>query len=433
MVFPFNSQTFRKNFSFFCFSASPLKRYGWPEIIGMVGILQYLLSLSIVIDPNIPLILLSIAGALVGMNTHHRFSSYKSPMALLIVGFFLSMAISTFFSVNIGKSFMLSMSFFPAVLIFFLIVELFNVEFGYLIFCIFTILSLIISTNALLAAYMANSGNPLSWVQEISNVYIVVPNDLVLVAILIPFSGVLAFKKTKSAVGVLAIISILMALSAVIIYQSRGGMVCSMVSIVCIVFLLSQRRLIEICTASAAFLLLVDWIQGFAIMDKLGNVWQSRLFIWIIGWEMFADALWLGHGPRAFGQLYLPYRNNLDLSDRILVDNRWMPWAHNLYLEVLVEQGIIGFLCLVLLMLFGFLTISKLLRNGIKDIRMLCVGVFASFASIVVAALFELSFIRHWFVILLFSVLGLIHALWYFNFVATEKFGLMANRYEAKG
>ena len=412
----FHAQTSGRNSGF---SASPirglLKEYGWSGTIGIVGILQYLFSLCIPIDPNIPLIVLSVSGALVGIDAHHRFSSYKSPMVLAIMALLLSTVISTLFSADITNSFVLSMSFFPAVLIFFLIVELFSVEFGYLMFFTFTILSLIISTNALLISCMANSENPLSWVQNISNPYIVVPNDLVLVSILTPFSVILTFKRARSAVGILAIVSILMALATVIVYESRGGMICSLISIACTAFLLFRRRLVEICTISAAFLMLIDWIQGFQIINKLENVWQSRLFIWIIGWNMFTDSLWFGHGPGTFGKLYLPYRNSLDLPSWILVDNRWMPWAHNLYLEILIEQGIIGFLCLVAMILFSFLTITKLLKNGTDDTRMLGAGIFACFVSIVVAALFELSFIRHWFVILLFSVLGLIHALWCFN------------------
>ena len=280
-----------------------------------------------------------------------------------------------------------------------------------MVFSIFSLLSLLISTTALLAFFTANSGGPLSWVKEISNVYVIVPNDLVLVSILIPFSVVLVFKKGKSAIGILAIVSIFLAMVVVIIYRSRIGMISSMTSIGCVILLLSRRRLIEILTASAIFLILVDWIQGFEIINKFENIWQSRLFIWIVGWEMFTDSFWLGQGPRTFGQLYFPYRNNLDLPGWILVDDRWMPWAHNLYLEILIEQGIIGFFCFVMVIIFSLLALLKVLKSEIENIRILGAGIFASFLSIIVAAFCELSFIRHWFVILLFSFLGLIHAL----------------------
>jgi putative inorganic carbon (HCO3(-)) transporter len=396
---------------------SPLdfRGYDWLKIIGAIGVLQYLFSLCITINPNIPLILLSISCAFVGNKSHQFSFSYKSVLILCIFGFFVSLVISSIFALDISKSLFLIFSYFPSILLFFLIVELFNISFCYLVFLSFTIISLIISSTSLIIYITSNSSNPQIWINEISNFYIVVPNDLVIVSILIPYSTVLALKKPKSVVGMISIISILAALASVVIYKSRTGMVCSLVSISCVVLFLSRRRLVDIGIASVAFLILVDWVQGFEIINKVERIWQSRLFIWITGLAMFTDSPWLGHGPRSFGQLYLPYRNSLNLPDWILVDNRWMPWAHNLYLEIMVEQGLIGILCFLGMIIFGFLSILQSLRNGMGDIRILSAGVFASFMSIVVAAFFELTFIRHYFIVIFFSVFALIHAISCFN------------------
>jgi O-antigen ligase len=411
----FHSKTFGMNCNCPGLSVSPigvlLKGCGWPEIFGMIGVLQYLFSLSIPINSNIPLIILSISGVFVALSANHCFSSYKSPLILSIIAFLLSVVVSSLFSMNIEKSFILSMSFFPAMLVFFLIIEVFNINFAYLISGIFSLLSLVISTSALVVFFIANSGGPLFWVKEISNVYMIVPNDLVLVSVLIPFSFVLLFKGGGSPFGIIPIISILTSMAAVIIYESRIGIVAAIISIFCVVLILFKQRLTEIFLASTSLLILVDWIHGFQIINKFENIWQSRIFIWIVGWEMFADSFLVGQGPHTFGQLYFQYRNDLDLPKWILVDERWMPWAHNLYLEILIEQGIIGFLCFGIVIVSAFLTLSRLLKTQIGDVRILSAGIFACFSSIVVAAFCELSFIRHWVVILLFSVLGLIHAL----------------------
>ena len=119
----FRSKTLAMNCHFPGLSVSPirviLKGCGWSEILSIMGVLQYLLSLSIPINSNIPLIILSISGVFLALSANHSFSSYKSTLVLSIIAFLLSVVVSSFFSMNIEKSFMLSMSFFPAILVFF--------------------------------------------------------------------------------------------------------------------------------------------------------------------------------------------------------------------------------------------------------------------------------------------------------------------------
>ena len=63
--------------------------------------------------------------------------------------------------------------------------------------------------------------------------------------------------------------------------------------------------------------------------------------------SMFVDAPILGHGPHTFGLFYLDYLHRLEIPAWISVDPRPLSWAHNVYLQVLAEQGIVGALALV--------------------------------------------------------------------------------------
>lgn len=385
-------------------------KFTWVEMISILGTFQYLLSLSMPINSNIPLIILSISGIILGIIKAPRYPCYKSPVVFCILAFLFSMAISSIFSVDINRSFLLSLSFFPAILLFFHIIFLFNIRLVYLMFIFLSTISFIVSTTSLIVAFLMRSSIPSLWIQAMHNTYLVVPNDLLLLSILIPFSAVIFFKNPQSIVGRFAIMSIILTFIAVAIYQSRGGLVSAIISITCITFLLRPRHVASICIMGLFFLFLMCY-GHLPIISKFRNIWQSRLFVWIVAWKMFIDSPFLGHGPRTYGILYFAYIDKLKLPNYILVDHRWMPWAHNLYLELLAEQGVVGFVCLLSMMIVPMLMLHKLFRNPIGDVPILAKGIFASFISILVAAIFELSFIRHWFVIMLFSILALTHVL----------------------
>jgi O-antigen ligase len=85
-----------------------------------------------------------------------------------------------------------------------------------------------------------------------------------------------------------------------------------------------------------------------------------------------------------------------------------VPWPHNLYLEVLAEQGIFGFLAFLFLLIRGLFAALKIRSIAFHEVRILGYGVLASLLGFCFASLIELTFLRQWVTLVLFTILGVI-------------------------
>ncbi len=196
-------------------------------------------------------------------------------------------------------------------------------------------------------------------------------------------------------------------------------MILSIMSICCFGLIYQSRYILPIVVISIVLIIVIDCMRGFLFISKLGGVWHSRIPAWIAAWSMFTDSPLIGHGPRSFGELYAEYQLKLSLPEWLVVDRRIMPWAHNLYLETLAEQGIIGLTIFMLMIKHILSSIFVLLKSSSEYINLLGKSVFSSLIIILVGNMFELSFIRHWFVIFFFVIISFIVTL--SNFTDTEE------------
>ena len=389
-----------------------------PLVIGRYSVILYLISLSLPLYSNIFMIILSIGGIFGGIFCINRIS-LSSPILIAILAFMLSGIISSFTSVNFNRTFLLSLSFLPALLIFFLIAELFEAETAHLILKSFCLISLIISVTALRTFCMSENTDPSVWIHEIGNPYLLVPNDLILLPILIPFLLVIIHSNPASFFGILSVLTIILNVAVITIFQSRGCMILSIMSICCFGLIYQSRYILPIVVIIIVLIIVIDCMRGFLFISKLGGVWHSRIPAWIAAWSMFTDSPLIGHGPRSFGELYAEYQLKLSLPEWLVVDRRIMPWAHNLYLETLAEQGIIGLTIFMLMIKHILSSIFVLLKSSSEYINLLGKSVFSSLIIILVGNMFELSFIRHWFVIFFFVIISFIVTL--SNFTDTEE------------
>ena len=85
---------------------------------------------------------------------------------------------------------------------------------------------------------------------------------------------------------------------------------------------------------TARFALL--WGTGEAGHSGMTGLWDARLPIWSHAWQTFLQHPLMGQGPHTFS-----YTS---------VDGIQVSWAHNLYLETLAEQGILGLAALLTLL-----------------------------------------------------------------------------------
>ena len=151
-------------------------------------------------------------------------------------------------------------------------------------------------------------------------------------------------------------------------------------------------------------------LWGPHLLNDSFNKWDGtgRIPLWLSAWKMFLGAPLFGQGPHTFVLFYNSYLQNISLPSWLFVDHRIVPWAHNLYLEVLAEQGLIGLSALVLLLARGLFIAWNLRQAKSDEIRILGYGAFAALVGFCFAAAIELTFLRQWVLIMMFTLLGLI-------------------------
>jgi O-antigen ligase len=167
------------------------------------------------------------------------------------------------------------------------------------------------------------------------------------------------------------------------------------------------------CDFFVAIAFAIDAYLGFPFVHKLthDSHGSGRLALWSAALAMLRDAPVLGHGPGSFVLEFRTYLDALQAPTATGSDSRVTPWAHNLYLELLAEQGAVGFVWFLALSAMGVTMLIQTLRGRDSDIRFLGAGAGAAFIAFLVAAFFELSFIRVWVPIALLTLFGLLSML----------------------
>ena len=105
-------------------------------------------------------------------------------------------------------------------------------------------------------------------------------------------------------IGIIAGLSTVFSVAAVIVFQSRGATLALVFAILCTVALLRTR--FTIATAAGLFLemLIIDGALGVPLIERFvdlgGHPSAGRSDYWATAWKMFLDAPLLGHGPHTF-------------------------------------------------------------------------------------------------------------------------------------
>lgn len=222
----------------------------------------------------------------------------------------------------------------------------------------------------------AGLSEPALLVSGSSTLLILVPNDIILVALLAPFILMLSDNAKSAIVKVTTIFILLLFLAFIVVLQSRTALLVLVVSAAAYLFFNSKRMPWGFLIASIMCVVLIDAFSQFSFLNKIVSLNDSRLPLWDAAWLMFLDKPITGFGPHTFGEFYTSYFTDVGYHESIIVDDRYTPWPHNLYLELLAEHGLVGFT--------------------------------ASFAGFLFAGVLELSLLRLWVVIYLFLLLSFI-------------------------
>jgi O-antigen ligase len=196
--------------------------------------------------------------------------------------------------------------------------------------------------------------------------------------------------------------------TALLLTQSRGGLL-AFVAILLIHACLSARDR-KTRMRRVAIVLVVCLLAGVAagsFFQRLGEIDDfttvSRLAIWGGAFTVFAQSPMLGTG---FGNLRSLMGGLLNLPDG------WTGDAHNLYLELLAETGLIGFMVFIFLMIYALRTAVKQFRKTRDEFgRIIGIAAFAAICGVLVHGTVDYLFhTTPQVTALLFLVLGLLSA-----------------------
>jgi putative inorganic carbon (hco3(-)) transporter len=224
--------------------------------------------------------------------------------------------------------------------------------------------------------------------------------------LVIPFCLAFAMGGTDPVLRILSRWCLGFASIALLLTQSRGGLLAFVAILLLHVCFSAPDRKTRVRRLALALVgcLLVTAVAGFffqrlAEIDDFTAV--SRLAIWGGAFTVFARLPILGTG---FGNLRGLMGGLLNLPDG------WTGDAHNLYLELLAETGVIGFLVFGILIILAMRTALKQLRRTESQFnKMTTLAIFAAICGVLVHGTVDYLFhTTPQVTALLFLVLGLL-------------------------
>jgi O-antigen ligase len=167
----------------------------------------------------------------------------------------------------------------------------------------------------------------------------------------------------------LALIAAAIMASTIFLSGSRGGMLAFLVQMALLaVFLVRRKKNLTTALALAAFLTiflgLLVWLGGDALSSRIASIRSetnteisggTRLAIVRDGLKMFAARPLIGWGLGTFPEAYPQYRS--------FYTNLFVNQAHNDYLQLLVEMGILGFAAMIWFLVTMYYHAAKKLGN----------------------------------------------------------------------
>jgi O-antigen ligase len=237
------------------------------------------------------------------------------------------------------------------------------------------------------------------------------PNDLALIPILLPAALTLLAQNSRAWTGRVIFFGLPFAFATVILSQSRNAWLGLAVGFGTLVACGSRRKPLLAVMALAAMLFALAYALGIGnTPDRVRKILETphepRIGHWLVAWQMFKESPLLGKGIHTFGEFYIPYLKKVQLPAGITPEITYIPWAHNIYLEVLAERGILGAVGFGA-PLFGMLFLLRrfLRRDSPREPRIVAVGLTASLLGFLAQGFFDLTFLKDW-VLLVFWLLA---------------------------
>jgi len=375
----------------------------------LAGVCAYVVGISMPISWGIPTTILAVAGGLTALSKHPG-SGRSRNLSIPVLGFLVASALSFLVSRDMGRSLVLSGPLIPACLVYFLITDHFrSSRQTRFLYYSFSLVALMLALLVLRTLWKANWEVPPGWqnwsgagqwIAEVNSPLLLVTNDVTFLAVAGPLSLAALICAKSRSLKIVSAVSILACVCAVALTQSRVAVLTMIVSMTAAMAFLRPRLSIGFGGIILGLSLSIDALQGFPLVAKLlsawkAPMWDARIPIWESAWGTFLAAPILGSGPHTFSY--------------VSADHIKVVWPHNLFLESLSEQGIVGLAALCLLLGSGLVLGLRTMRHGgPAESRTLTAGAVAALIGFCFAALLELTFLRLWVITVLFTLLAVI-------------------------
>lgn len=224
--------------------------------------------------------------------------------------------------------------------------------------------------------------------------------------LVIPSSIACAFLAKDRLLRFLAIVCSFTGIFALLLTQSRGGIVALASILVLAVWFLVPRLItrVQIVAAGAfACMLLVESLSVLARFHRVFNNSEaaSRIFIWAAAVALFAAHPVLGVG---YGNYRFMYADYAFVSGAI----EGRADAHNIYLQLLAETGVVGFASFFVLLWFAVSPALKYVRARNVLPRIVALGILGAITGTLVHGTVDYLFrVCPQFGALFFLILGL--------------------------
>jgi O-antigen ligase len=238
---------------------------------------------------------------------------------------------------------------------------------------------------------------------------LVVPNDMLSGVIFLPVAIAIFINEKRVFLKILMVGIVAILLTAIYKVDSR---LCVLTTILMVMGSFYHSRPKEFLTNCVMLLLLLYLVDLFFDLGFVNNFLRlradnARLSIWLAGLMQWTDHPVLGFGPSNFEMAYRLGISSLELPKWMLVENRAIPWAHNIYIEALIERGVFGLAAQTILFWLIFLRLWEGAKVTAGQSRSFYLALLISFCGFLFAGLFEPTMQRIWVANTLFVFLGL--------------------------
>ncbi len=329
--------------------------------------------------------------------------------ALVIAALFLiSYVASVLFSNDFFRSVNAVAILFPGLLIAYVLIRLSPIYLRHIAWCL-TLLVLAPSCVVMLMFMDSSLSVPELVFNKKRTPALVVPNDMLMGVIFLPVVVATFFIEKQPVLKIVAIVIVALLILTVYVVGSR---VCILTIVLMVVLSIYRFRPKQFLVNSLIFLLLListDILLELGIVERMLRFRHenARLSIWLAGLMRWTDHPFLGFGPANFEIAYRLGLSSVEMPDWVLVDSRRMSWAHNIFIEALLERGVIGLAGQSLLFLLIYFRLRERLTTSHKELKIFYFALFVSYLGFIFAGLFELTLQRIWVVNALFVFFGL--------------------------